>query len=318
MGLRNDVIEQEVRMIEMSHMELQIDIQDDLLDGQPGAEKRLAIYLVQGYFNRYKEKLGNDTSKPAYLNHALTLAKFRAVQALTKDLHDLIDRATIFAMNDATESGWFHDLEFNSLTDMLAAIYDGTEEDTSAYYDWKFISEHMIPIAQKLGVDIDKLTGASLQTKKIRGAVPTARMIIEKLKTEEIDEVRAADEMSWMFGQIADPAVSYIEMRNNLNKFRGISTEIKPPLRGEIFIVPGGTWMLIKANEVKDVSMIEQALKNRVDFSLTDIVVLFEEINKMLKHSQIVSEDKHETNGIGEWDGSSAIVGFQRRPVESL
>lgn len=318
MSLTNDELIQEVRQIGMEHMDLDIDIRDALLDGEPGAEKRLAIYLVQGYYNRYKEKLGTDTKKQDYLNHALTLSKFNMIQVLTKDLHGLIDRATIFAMNDATETGWFHDLEFSSLTDMLAAIYDGTEEDTSAYYDWKFISEHMVPIAQKLGVDIDKLTGASLQTKKIRGAVPTARMILEKLKTETIDETRAAEEFDWMFGEIANPNVSYIEMKDKLDNFRGISAKIKTPLRGEIFVVPNGTWMLVKTNEVKEVAMIQQALKNRVDFSITDIAILFEEINKMLKIGKVITEDNHDTSEARKWDGSSAVVGFQRHPVESL
>lgn len=278
---------QEVDNITLAHMGMEIDIDELLLEDYMGAERHLAVALVQGYYKRYLVTLGKDANT-SLKQRALVNSKWQATTRLTQELPGLVERATVFVLDEAERTGWYRDLEFDSLQELLASIYDDTEERSSAHYDFRFIVETLLPAAKSFGIDTAYLMGASVQTKKLRGTVPHARNLLEQNKTGKLSDQDVTKALNWMFGIVSDPKVSYTEMKEQFNVFEGKVISRDDPLTGYKMIVTGGQmWYVVVVDEDRKGSMLEQALRNRVDFELTGMDFLLHSVTAMFKKEDI-------------------------------
>lgn len=281
--MNTEQIVKEVKSITLAHMEMDIDTEKLFLDDYPGAERHLAVYLVQGYYRRYLNGLG-DNPKQVYLNKALTHSKWFTINRLTQELPGLIERTTVFMLDEAEREGWFADMEYENVSELLASMYDDSEASASEHSDYSFIVNTLIPTARSFNIDTDKVMGASVQTKKLRGMVPHVRELLHRQETSLISAEETAATLKWMFSQVADTDISYLQMKDAFNEWHGKTKEMDKPLLGYQMIVSGEeTWMLVPVHSEKERAMVEQALRNRVDFRLTGMDTALKMITDLFK-----------------------------------
>ena len=254
--------------ITVAHMLLPIDINRLILNDYPNAERDLCIYLVQGYYKKFEENAGRPL-RSSEKERALIYAKYDATRRLTTELKGLIDRSTLYILVDAQTTGWHQAMEYDNIVELLSSILEGKEGLEEAY-DWKFIVEKLIPAACAAQIPVNVVVNASLNVKKLRGMVPAARELLSKQELEQITPEEAKETLHDWLTKTASPTVSYAEFHEELNGWRNKSARQKEIIQGYKFIMPDGkSMMVIPLDSDRDMTMIEQALKNRVEFHLT-------------------------------------------------
>lgn len=254
--------------ITVAHMLLPIDINRLILNDYPNAERDLCIYLVQGYYKKFEENAGRPL-RSSEKERALIYAKYDATRRLTTELKGLIDRSTLYILVDAQTTGWHQAMEYDNIVELLSSILEGKEGLEEAY-DWKFIVEKLIPAACAAQIPVNVVVNASLNVKKLRGMVPAARELLSKQELEQITPEEAKETLHDWLTKTASPTVSYAEFHEELNGWRNKTARQKQVIQGYKFIMPDGkSMMVIPLDSDRDMTMIEQALKNRVEFHLT-------------------------------------------------
>ena len=254
--------------ITVAHMLLPIDINRLILNDYPNAERDLCIYLVQGYYKKFEENAGRPL-RSSEKERALIYAKYDATRRLTTELKGLIDRSTLYILVDAQTTGWHQAMEYDNIVELLSSILEGKEGLEEAY-DWKFIVEKLIPAACAAQIPVNVVVNASLNVKKLRGMVPAARELLSKQELEQITPEEAKETLHDWLTKTASPTVSYAEFHEELNGWRNKTAKQKQVIQGYKFIMPDGkSMMVIPLDSDRDMTMIEQALKNRVEFHLT-------------------------------------------------
>ncbi len=257
-----------------------------LLDDYPSVHTDLSIRIVQGYYRRIMKDLGEDGAHQEHKKRALDTAKWFAINRLTTQFHDIIDRSTFYMLTEAEQTGWYRSDWFghDELQELLASIYDATEEKSSAWYDWRFIVEQLVPACERFGIPPGDLMSASCQIRKIRSMVKDARIILERHANKAITDEEAEAGLKFMLDLAKNPKVSISHMREKVDAWQGRSIERPEPIDSKKFMIPGGnTWFVIETNSAIEERMIEMALKNRASFKLTDLGWVVEEIRKMMK-----------------------------------
>lgn len=266
-----DKISKAMDFITMADMKKKINIQRIIMEDYDGSERDLALFLVQGFFNHMLSTSGGDMNRHG-LEKSLAYSKWFATKRLSSEkdgLNGLIERGKMYLLNDAENTGWHHILEYDDVAELLASILEDKEGMTEAY-DWKFIVEQLVPAAEKAEISPDIVMGASLNVKKMRGIVPAARELLRKQENEEVELEEAEETLKGWLRKAVDPNVSYTGLREELDEWRGKANKAKEPIKGYRIMMPSGNWALfIETENDRDVSMIEQALKNRVDISIT-------------------------------------------------
>ena len=255
-----------VHDLTLADMSKEIDIGKLMVKEYPGAERDLAIYLTQQYFNEYDVK--RDVR--GVREQALSYAKYSTINRLMTELPDLIERSTTLMLSAAQESGWFRRLEYDNITELLASIYEEKKAlGTNEWYDWRFLVERLVPMAKQMEIDVNTLISASVQHRKLRGVIPAARLCIEQYENDKIDSSKAAEDLHMLMETVADPALSTAQAQQVFDEYRGKSFGGNTPIEGETFVLPGKTLMVISVDE-KQLSMVEQALRGRVEFAPRD------------------------------------------------
>lgn len=257
--------------ISMSDMAKEINIERIIMDDYDSVERDLCIFLVQGYYNQILAENGGSLNKPGR-QKAFFYAKYHATRRLSSEnggLSGLIQRSKMYMLNDAQQTGWHHALEYENVAELLASILEEKEGSDEAY-DWKFIVEQLVPAAEKAGIPAGMMESASLNVKKIRGIVPAARELLERQKNNKIDPEEAEKTLHSWIKKTVDPNVTYTGLREELNKWRGLSVNRRDPIEGYKIMMPDGKFaIVIHTKDDREVSMVEQALTNRVDIKLT-------------------------------------------------
>lgn len=282
-------LKEQIESLELHHMEIPIDQEKLLLDDYPEAHVHLSVAITQGFFRRIKEDLPSHDHK--FLERALAHAKWFAINRLASEMHDLIDRSVLFMLTEAENTGWYRKEEwlgYQDLSELLSSTFEQTEEETSSWYDWKFIVEQLVPAADKFGISPGDIMSASYQVKKLRGMVTTARSLLSKHEANRIDTKDAEAGLAWMLDLVKDPQVSYSSMKDRLNRYEGKIIAGRPePINAHKFMTPDNKiYYTIEVTDRVTERMIEQALKNRVTFTLTSLGDLFDKVGGMIKSNR--------------------------------
>lgn len=281
-----EAVKSHVDELTLMDMAAKINTTHVLLDDYPQVHIELSIRIVQGYYRRIIKDLGEDAAHQEHKKRALDTAKWFAINRLTTQFHDIIDRSTFYMLTEAEQTGWYRSDWFghDELQELLASIYDATEEGSSTWYDWRFIVEQLVPACERFGIPPGDLMSASCQIRKIRSMVKDARTILERHANKVITDEEAEAGLKFMLDLAKDPKVSISRMREAVDKWQGRSIDRPEAIDSKKFMIPGGnTWYIIETTSAVEERMIEQALRNRADFKLTDLGWMVERVRKMVK-----------------------------------
>lgn len=271
-----DVALERLQFITLEDMAVEVNLERIMLEDYDSVERDLALFLVQGYFRQFVIDAGGKLNR-AGQEKALIIAKWHATRRLASEsdgLSGLVERSKLFMLNDAEHTGWHHYMEYEDVAELLASILEGKEGSAEAY-DWKFVVEQLLPAAQKAEIPAKWLYSASLNVKKLRGMVPAARELLKRQQENEIPSKEAEQTLKNWLGKTVDPNVSFSGLHEELNQWRGLSVNRKEPLQGHQIMMPDGNYVIvIETTSDRDVSMVEQALKNRVNLQLTGFDLL--------------------------------------------
>lgn len=281
-------IASQIEYIDIHNIEkVDIDVTDVLAKaGEAGSEKLFAMALVKYYYAPILAKIGKDHHmKP----RALATAKWQATKLLTgDDLRQLIDRAQVFLLQDAKETGWHTTMEYDTLQELITSMMDNFDPQSSMRYDLAFIADSLLPIAKKLNLPVDMMVGATHQMMKLRRAVPICRRILGDIENGRTDTQDAADELYNLLSPVADPKITGAKFDEMVGVWHKKNMGDIDPSDGSIYIMPGNrTWMVIEVDDVTQ-RAIQMATKGLVKWELSDIQDL---INDILKNTR-------KTNGL--------------------
>lgn len=269
-----------IEEITLADMNLQIDIDKLITDDLPNRQYSLAIWLVQVNFRKIMTMIG-ETEKKYYKERALAQAKFFAIQQLPKFI-DASSGALMLLINEAQATGW-HTTDYfgySNVEDLLSNIWEEAEEGSSVKSDYSFIVEKLLPAAKQMDIKPGELLVASIQAKKLRQIVPTARTVLDS----EMPPEKKKESIEWLIGMVADKNFSVREVARQVNTYRGKYTPIPSSLEGNLFIVPGGkSWIVIECADKIEERAITQVLGSRVNIQLADLTLLFAQVASMLK-----------------------------------
>ena len=179
------------------------------------------------------------------------------ITSRTKKAKSTIERAFIYQLYQANSSGWYHNLpgEVDSIEEYLALHFDEMEDQTSEFYDYRFIIEHMMPILKQAGAKPEEIWGLSIATSKARASVPPVRQLLKENGDKDGNVPQhIAQEVLRIAKKVSDPGLSVNAFKQDMDEVRGrtIVVEKLAPIPISRYMMPGGEqWILIKApNEV--------------------------------------------------------------------
>jgi hypothetical protein len=286
MNVDVEVLKNHVDEVTLIDMAAKINTTHVLLDDYPQVHIDLSIKIVQGYYGRIIKDLGDDAARKEHKQRALDTAKWFAINRLTTQFHDIIDRSTFYMLTEAEQTGWYRSDWFghDELKELLASIYDATEHGSSTWYDWRFIVEQLVPAAERFGIPPGDLMSASVQIRKIRSIVPDARNLLERHANDVVSDEEAEAGLRFMLDLAKDPKISNSLLREKIAKWQGRSFNRPDPINSHKFMIPSGhTWFIIETSSAVEESMIEQALRNRANFKLTDLGWMVDKVRRMVK-----------------------------------
>lgn len=276
----NELLASEIKSITIQHMETTLNAVEILANAnQAGAEKALALVLVKHFYDPINAKLGEDWHLRA---RALGTAKWQATRLLaSNDIPALVERALVFLMEDAKATGWHNLMEYDTLLELLSSFYDHTDEGSSFFYDLNFISETLMPVAKKLDIPVDMMVSATHQMMKLRRAVPPCRRIISDMQKGIMEPEQAAEEMTNILTQVADPSISGSKFDTIMGVWHAKSFGDLPQQEGHVYIMPGNrTWMVLEINDPVVQRSVEMATKGLITWNLGDLGDLAKDVLK--------------------------------------
>lgn len=267
--------------IDLSEMEREIDSQVLLSEEYKGNEKDMAAVLTQIYYNKLMGVVQRDGHEATNLvrTKILVNAKWLATKRLTQEFPGLVDRASMFILDDAQRNGWHHALEYDTVEELLASMYDASEPGTSTHRDYRFIVEDLLPAARSMNVNTSALIQNAVQVKKLRGATPAFRLLLQKHKEKEISDKETKETLKWLFDLVGNEE-EYEAVKPKIDQWRGkVVAEAKPILGGK-FEAGEKTIYLIIADNRLERTTVENVTRNIVDYDLS--IKDFEEIARIM------------------------------------
>lgn len=278
------------------------DLERILLEEYEGAERDFACFLIQRYFNKRIAEWESRLT-PQLEQRILIESKWFTLNNLNTQLPMLIERTNLYMLIEADQTGWYRQLEYDDLQDLLSSMMDDTDPKSSERYDWQFIVEKLVPAARAFGIDPSKMANAAHQVAKIRACVPVARTILEKHDNGELSNKQARADLKWVIENIADPTVKLPALKPELDRYRGIVPDSEVAIEGHIYMTGDrSAVMMITLNSPLELRVVEQRLKKRVNFKLADYKQYAE---KALQLLQLKENETWEELSLGAKDGSS-------------
>ena len=209
----------------------------------------------------------------------------------TKAIQSKADRAFLYQVYNANETGWFKYLsaEMDTIEELLASIVDAAEEGTSTAYDMAFLAKTAIPLLKSVGIEPEDVIGIPFMTTKATLIVPALRDImrcsecgarVEHNGTTcrnghplvlSKERKEAALELTRMVG---DEDVTVRDVRTTTAKIRGRITKTLSPIeQGELYLLDGMDIIVVRSPSPEHTRAIEIALKGIVSegLQLSDI-----------------------------------------------
>lgn len=268
--LERDKIAKGIDKITLNDMSVEYDLKSILLDNRDGAEREFACYLIQSYLRRRLESF-EDKPDRRVQERVLTESKWFALNQLTTELPSLIDRTNLYMLMEADQTGWYRQMEYQDLTDLMYSMIDDLDPQSSESYDWKFVVEKLVPAARAFGIKPELLGNATHQISKLRLSVPAARVVLERHTAGDITDAQAREDLKWIVGSVADPRISVTKLRPELEHYRGIRQDADVNVKGHIYLTGNeSAVMMIQIDTRLQLRVIEQRLRKRVDFTTAD------------------------------------------------
>jgi hypothetical protein len=270
-----------LEFITLPHMNQEIDDDELLSTDLPGRAKLLAIRAVQAHYRGIMRQL-KESEEKFYQQRALDTAKYLAISDLPK-LGDAAEDAWLFLSDEANRTGWFTQdyFTYQTLDELLASTWGDEEASRSELSDRKFVVTELLPAARDMGIPAGELLSVTMQNRKMRRLVPTARQLINR---DDITPEEKKEGMDMLIGLAANPRVHYAEFDEKLDVFNGKIAKEPEVIQGAKYIVPGGdTVFFVRVQGSEQERIVELALKNRVELPLTDLTQLFKDVLAMLK-----------------------------------
>jgi hypothetical protein len=197
-------------------------------------------------FNELIEKTKGDEGALAQTNAMIE----HWVMSRTKDLTQTTERAFVYQLFEADRTGWFHYLpgELDTIEELLASMLDDLEDESSKYYDYKFIVETLMPMLRQAGAKPEDVWGLTTSVSKARAAVPLLRELLHEIPENEQPPPETQEKILDVARKISDPSVTVRPFRDDIAQERGKKVQALQPIPIEKFFMPGGEqWYLIKA-----------------------------------------------------------------------
>lgn len=305
MPIEREKIAQGIDKITLNDIKLkEYDLEKILMEGYEGAERDFACYLIQRYYNKRLESWEGEPTR-AHEERILVESKWWTLNNLNTQLPSLIERTNLYMLIEADQTGWYRQMEYSDLQDLLSSMMDDTDPQSSERYDWQFIVEKLVPAARSFGIEPSKLANAAHQVSKIRASVPVARSILEKHKNGELTDKQARNDLKWVIENIANPAITLPKLKPELDKYRGIVPDSEVSIEGHIYMTGDqSAVILISLKSQLELRIVEQRLKKRVDFKVADYKQFAQ---KALELLQLKEDEIWQNLALGSKDGSSLL-----------
>lgn len=278
-----------IENITLNDIKVEYDIEKILLEGYKGAERDLACFLIKKH---YEKRIAGFKSKITDRNiqdRVLIESKWFTLDLLTTNLPALIDRTHLYMLIEADQTGWYRKMEYKDLEELIYSMIEDVDQSGSEAYDWRFIVEKLVPAARAFGIKPEMLGNATHQIRKLRQAIPTARLILKRHEAGDLTDAKARKDLKWVVEQLADPKITSFQMKPELDKYRGVVPDSEVEIKGYVYLTGDDTsLMLIEVKSKLEMSIIEQRLRKRVNFQTAD----YKEFAQMALELLNIKEDE--------------------------
>ena len=218
----------------------------------------------------------------------VALARQQALEKLSQ-FPELTDGALFAAIDTGIKERWFEDLPvpLSSMEEVFMNIAEGYGEKTTAYYDFLFIAQTVIPAMATLDMDTSVFWRLPQAKSKLRAAVPFLREQIpgEHPRSPETFTDAAKLNTQEVIRAIVDENVKAREFRDDLQKRRGTYTQVDllPPVVEEFAIGAEESWFLVKTitRGQRDLAR-KQLTKLNPEMNISDILVLAKQLSEQI------------------------------------
>lgn len=266
-----------------------IDISDIITDDGPQAHIKFAQYIIQVQYRKIVQSIvRHDHKEPtrAMKERALLYARHAAMSWLLKDGKGLIDRTTAFLMEEAERTGWFRSdyFSWDNIEEFVASCVDQTEDDSSEHWAWLTFAKKIVPAAKAAGIETGLLMSSSLQIKKLRHSlVPAWNELEERMKTGAVSEQKGEQDFRWMLELAANPTITYPQMKDEVDTWRGITPKLPEPLTGlSVLVNDTETLYLVVSRNRVEAHLVENALRNKANFEVVGLKSFIKLTSKLI------------------------------------
>jgi len=275
-----------VEALSLADMQIKVDLPKVLRTPGPGRYKALALAYVQAYYWQMADLLGKEAHH-SYYRQALVKAQFMVVRDAPTLIKD-IEAGLIWLLDGANREGWFTELEYDDIEDMMVNAWEASDERTSTWRDYRTIVQIILPEAEKMGIPVPTLLNASQQIKKLRRSIPEIRDVI--YGSESSDTKRAR--MQYILEKAADPKITSGEFEKSMEQFQRRTYKAPEPINSWAFMLPGGKiWFVIPAEDQIEARAIQIVLERLGEVRDTPLPVLIEQVLSFMKIGREVEKE---------------------------
>jgi len=314
-----DEISQEIKLASTLGA-TQNDLPEWLLSDRVGDEKKFTDYMIEASTREYlrsdKNIAGKYTTDPRFRAETDATIK-QLVVSRTKTIRDKAERAFIYQVYEAHQTGWFRNLPagFDTIYDLLTNIVEGSAEGTSEAYNVGFLATTVVPILEKAGVPAEKVWGIPFLPRKAAEIVPAMRALLscpvcgeKKINGSQCangHDIELADQkLETAVGlvmMVGDETKSITDIKAKVAEIKGVETNAPRQIEyGEVYLFPSEEWLLIRAPSATHSKAVQIALKNIVkQWNVTDLIILAKDLSvrvsgvDLLKPAEEIASDDY-------------------------
>jgi len=235
----------------------------------PDDYKVICLRAIQEQFRLIVARFSpDDKQNRLMMQRALDTAKVLALHRLPK-LRDKHEAAFIWLVDEANRTDWHLKdyFDYKDIGALLADSLDSVETGTSAYYDYKFLHEILLPFAESVQVPVDQLLLSSMRIGKLRKCVPVARTI---LNDKLLDDEKKGEYLKELIQDVASSNITVDAFTDKANEVMGTSHGYEMS-QAKVFLLPGNRMQIRIDCTPGAKAAIESALDKLCQFHIGDI-----------------------------------------------